>query len=104
MCKLVLSQDKLDQNLQEYLQLATTSQLLQELRQRPKFPHVLIHFDANDEYFTSFVVESHNLSNNKNATMLETLRMLYVAEIAMKKEMIKNNIDIPTKYERFESE
>jgi len=93
-----------NQNLREYLELATNDQLIRELRHRPKFPHVMIYPVMDDEYVSGFKIESHNIASKQDKSLYLTLKILSIAQKTTIHQLRKNNVEIPPEFLSSEEE
>lgn len=81
-------QKQLQKNLEEDLELATSEQLMNELRKRPEYPYVIL-FPLKSENYHGFSIEIHGMPPT---VALMTLRM---AGVILVKEFIDRGIEIP---------
>lgn len=78
---------KANQSMLEDLALATSDQLLHELRKRPNFPHMLILPKQHKDY-NSVALEIHSLS------LVESFKILAVITNSAFNELKKKGIDV----------
>lgn len=89
--------EKKNQNILEDLELATSEQLLEELRKRPKLPYVMLS-PVLDEETNGITIEVHNMSPTPAVQILAVATKITICELK------KRGVKLPEFPEMFDQE